>query len=78
LLNYAEEYAVHSRKVAEHDKDSHAALVSVTSYFLCVSIYFYVVAQDNSLNTATSELRTLFERFADSHTTDIRCSQYVD
>jgi hypothetical protein len=71
LLEYAEGYAEHGRKVAEHDKDSYAALTSVGSYFLRTSVYSHIFVQDDGLKTATSELRTLLERFANGQSMNI-------
>jgi len=54
LLSFAEQYVEHGRHLADHGKDSHAAIIS-----------------DGGLKTATSELRTLLERFANGQSMDI-------
>jgi len=58
---YTEEYAGHRIKAAEHGKDSHMAFTSVSSYLLPISVHSHMFVQDDTLKTATSELRTLLE-----------------
>jgi hypothetical protein len=70
LLSYAEEYAEHGKTVAGHGEDSHAALTSV-SFALGIQVSrSHRLKQDGGLKTATSELITLFERFANGQSMD--------
>jgi hypothetical protein len=64
LLSYAEEYAEHGKTVAGYGKDSHAALTSVCFALGTQISRSHRLTQDGGLKTATSELITLLESFA--------------
>jgi hypothetical protein len=71
LLSFLSEYASHGRSTASRAADHEATVSEVCRLVDASDSRIYALSQDHALNQATTELRTLLQRFANGQSPDI-------